>query len=90
VSSTGISALLHEHLSYQRSWASVRLLPIPFTERRHDTADRIRQTQDILGRQIGIEHVLLRRTRQVLTELDFNRVLELADCSTSTTSTSTA
>jgi uncharacterized protein len=73
-----------EHLSYCSDHGHLYdLLPIPFTEEAaRYAAARIRETQDILGRQIGIEHVsYYAAPGQVLTELDFlNRVLDEADC----------
>ena len=74
-----------EHLSYcsDDKGHLYDLMPIPFTEAavRH-VAGRIRQTQDILGRRIGIEHVsYYAAPGQELSELEFvNAVLDEADC----------
>ena len=74
-----------EHLS----WCSDErghlydLLPIPFTEEAvHYVAARIRETQDLLERRIGIENVSCYATPGAeLTELEFiNGVLAEADC----------
>jgi uncharacterized protein (UPF0276 family) len=59
------------------------LMPIPFTsEAVSYVAGRIRQTQDILERRIGIEHVsYYAAPGQQMAELDFiNAVLAEADC----------
>jgi len=73
-----------EHLSYCSDHGHLYdLMPIPFTEEAaRYVADRIRATQDILGRRIGVEHVsYYAAPGLVLSELEFlNRVLEDADC----------
>jgi uncharacterized protein len=74
-----------EHLSYcsDDKGHLYDLMPIPFTEEAvHYVADRIRQTQDILERRIGIENVsYYAAPGQELTELEFvNAVLAEADC----------
>ncbi|MFU8817217.1 MAG: DUF692 domain-containing protein [Pseudomonadales bacterium] len=74
-----------EHLSYcsDDHGHLYDLMPIPFTEEAvHYVAGRIRQTQDVLGRRIGIEHVsAYAAPGQVLSEIDFiNAVLAEADC----------
>ncbi len=74
-----------EHLSYcsDDKGHLYDLMPIPFTEEAvHYVAGRIRQTQDILGRRIGIEHVsYYAAPGQRLSEVDFiNAVLAEADC----------
>lgn len=74
-----------EHLSYcsDDKGHLYDLMPIPFTEEAvHYVAGRIRQTQDILGRRIGIEHVsYYAAPGQRLSELEFiNAVLKEADC----------
>ena len=60
------------------------LLPIPFTEEAvHYVAQRICQTQDILGQRIGIENASAYVAAPVsdMTELDFiNAVIAEADC----------
>jgi uncharacterized protein (UPF0276 family) len=59
------------------------LMPIPFTDEAVQyVAERIRQTQDILERRIGIEHVsYYAAPGQQITELEFiNSVLAEADC----------
>jgi len=60
------------------------LLPIPFTEEAvHYVAQRIRQTQDILGQQIGIENASAYVAAPIseMDELTFiNAVLTEADC----------
>ena len=74
-----------EHLSYcsDDKGHLYDLMPIPFTAAavRH-VAGRIRQTQDLLGRRIGIEHVsYYAAPGQELSELEFvNAVLAEADC----------
>jgi hypothetical protein len=74
-----------EHLSYcsDDKGHLYDLMPIPFTEEavRH-VAGRIRQTQDILDRRIGIENVsYYAAPAQELSELEFiNAVLSEADC----------
>ncbi|MEQ9002989.1 MAG: DUF692 domain-containing protein [Pseudomonadales bacterium] len=74
-----------EHLSYcsDDQGHLYDLMPIPFTDEAvRYVADRIRQTQDILGRRIGIEHVsYYAAPGQELDEVDFvNAVLSEADC----------
>ena len=74
-----------EHLSYcsDDKGHLYDLMPIPFTDEAVSyVASRIRQTQDILERKIGIEHVsYYAAPGQELTELDFiNAVLAEADC----------
>jgi hypothetical protein len=74
-----------EHLSYcsDDKGQLYDLMPIPFTEAAvHYVAGRIRQTQDILDRRIGIEHVsYYAAPGQELSELEFvNAVLAEADC----------
>lgn len=60
------------------------LLPIPFTEEAvHYVAKRIRQTQDILGQQIGVENASFYVAAPIseMSELDFlNAVIGEADC----------
>ena len=74
-----------EHLSYcsDDKGHLYDLMPIPFTEEAvHYVAGRIREVQDLLERQLVIEHVsyYAAPSRQ-LTELEFiNAVLEEADC----------
>jgi uncharacterized protein (UPF0276 family) len=79
-----------EHLSYCTDGFKGKqgylydLLPIPFTEEAvHYVAQRIRQTQDILGQRIGIENASAYVAAPVsdMTELDFiNAVITEADC----------
>ena len=74
-----------EHLSYcsDDKGHLYDLMPIPFTDEAVSyVASRIRQTQDILERKIGIEHVsYYAAPGQELSELDFiNGVLAEADC----------
>lgn len=74
-----------EHLSYcsDDKGHLYDLMPIPFTDEAvHYVAARIRQTQDILGRRIGIENVsYYAAPGQALSELEFvNAVLAEADC----------
>ncbi len=79
-----------EHLSYATdAFKSAQgylydLLPIPFTEDAvHYVAQRIRQTQDILGQRIGIENTSFYVAAPVseMGELDFLKaVLTEADC----------
>jgi uncharacterized protein len=77
--------LYTEHLSYCSDDGHLYdLLPIPFTEEavKH-VASRIRQAQDILGRQIGVENASYYVSAPIaeMTELEFIRaVLEEADC----------
>lgn len=79
-----------EHLSYctdafqGKQGYLYDLLPIPFTEEAvHYVAKRIRQTQDILGRRIGIENASFYAAAPIseMSELNFlNAVLSEADC----------
>jgi len=79
-----------EHLSYCTDGYQGKqgylydLLPIPFTEEAvHYVAKRIRQTQDILGRRIGIENASFYAAAPIseMSELTFlNAVLSEADC----------
>jgi uncharacterized protein (UPF0276 family) len=73
-----------EHLSYCSDHGHLYdLLPMPFTEEAaRFAAGRILQTQDLLGRRIGIEHVsYYAAPGQQMAEIDFlNRVLAEADC----------
>lgn len=82
--------LYTEHLSYctdgyqgQQGYL-YDLLPIPFTEEAvHYVAERIRQTQDILGQRIAIENASFYAQAPISTmdELTFlNAVLAEADC----------
>jgi uncharacterized protein (UPF0276 family) len=82
--------LYTEHLSYATDGYQGQhgylydLLPIPFTEEAvHYVAKRIRQTQDILGQQIGIENAsyYVHAPVSTMDELTFlNAVLAEADC----------
>jgi len=79
------AACYTEHLSYcsDDKGHLYDLMPIPFTsEAVNHVAARIRQTQDILERRIGIEHVsYYAAPGQQMDELHFiNAVLEEADC----------
>jgi len=73
-----------EHLSYCGDTGQLYdLMPIPFTEEAvHYVADRIRQVQDYLGRQIGMENVsTYAQLPGDLSEIEFlNAVLSEADC----------
>jgi uncharacterized protein (UPF0276 family) len=73
-----------EHLSYCSDDGHLYdLMPIPFTaEAVHYVAKRIRRTQEILDRRIGVENVsYYAAPGQELSELEFlNAVLEEADC----------
>jgi len=79
-----------EHLSYCTDGYQGKqgylydLLPIPFTEEAvHYVAKRIRQTQDVLGRRIGIENASFYAAAPIseMSELTFlNAVLSEADC----------
>ena len=74
-----------EHLSYcsDDKGHLYDLMPIPFTDEAvHYVAGRVRQTQDILERRIGIEHVsYYAAPGQQISELEFiNGVLAEADC----------
>jgi uncharacterized protein (UPF0276 family) len=76
--------LYSEHLSYCSDDGHLYdLMPIPFTDEAvHHVADRIRRTQDILGRRIAVENVsYYAAPHQALREIDFiNAVLREADC----------
>ncbi len=82
--------LYTEHLSYcsdfyqGKSGYLYDLLPIPFTEEAvHYVADRIKQTQDILGQRIAVENAsfYLKAPIATMDELTFlNAVLTEADC----------
>lgn len=73
-----------EHLSYCSADGHLYdLLPIPFTDEAiKNTAQRIRQVQDMLERSIAIENISYYAAPfQVLSEIDFvNAVLQEADC----------
>lgn len=73
-----------EHLSYCTDGGHLYdLMPIPFTEEAvHYVAARIRRTQDLLERRIGIENVSYYAAPGAeLSEIDFiNAVLAEADC----------
>lgn len=79
-----------EHLSYCTDGYQGKqgylydLLPIPFTEEAvHYVAARIRQTQETLGKQIGVENASFYAAAPIsaLTELEFlNAVIAEADC----------
>ena len=73
-----------EHLSYCSEYGHLYdLMPIPFTEEAVGwVADRIRRTQDLLGRRIAVENIsYYAATASELSELEFiNAVLERADC----------
>jgi hypothetical protein len=78
-------ALYTEHLSYCSDDGHLYdLLPIPFTgEAVRHVAQRIRQTQDILGRRIAVENASFYTRSPVdeMSELEFvNAVVEEADC----------
>jgi uncharacterized protein (UPF0276 family) len=77
-------AIFTEHLSYCGDDGHLYdLMPIPFTlEAVAHVAARIRQTQDILERRIGIEHVsYYAAPGQEMPEIEFVRaVLDAADC----------
>jgi len=77
--------LYTEHLSFCSDGGYLYdLLPIPFTEEAvHYVAQRIKQTQDILGQQIGIENASSYVAAPVseMDELTFLKaVIEEADC----------
>ncbi len=82
--------LYTEHLSYCSDFYQGKpgylydLLPIPFTEEAvHYVADRIKQTQDILGQRIAVENASFYVKAPIATmdEITFlNAVLEEADC----------
>lgn len=73
-----------EHLSYCGDDAHLYdLMPIPFTEDAvHYVAERIRRTQDIIGRRMAIENVsYYAAPGQEMPEIDFiNAILKEADC----------
>ncbi len=73
-----------EHLSYCADDGHLYdLMPIPFTEEAvHYVAERIRRTQDIIGRRMAIENVsYYAAPGQEMPEIEFiNAVLEAADC----------
>ncbi|HIE91176.1 MAG TPA: DUF692 domain-containing protein [Methylophilaceae bacterium] len=83
-------ALYTEHLSYCSDFYQNKpgylydLLPIPFTEEAvHYVADRIKQTQDILGQRIAVENAsfYLKPPIATMDELTFlNAILTEADC----------
>lgn len=77
--------LYTEHLSYCSDGGYLYdLLPIPFTEEAvHYVAERIRRTQDILGRRIAVENASFYVAAPIseMDELTFlQAVLEEADC----------
>lgn len=77
--------LYTEHLSYCSDGGYLyELLPIPFTEEAvHHVAERIRRTQDILGRRIAVENASFYVAAPIaeMDELTFLRaVLQEADC----------
>ncbi len=76
--------LYSEHLTYCSDHGQLYdLMPIPFTEEAvHYVAERVRRTQDILGRRIALENASYYAvTAQELTELEFiNAVIDEADC----------
>lgn len=79
------AALYTEHLSYCSDDGHLYdLMPIPFTaEAVNYVAQRIRQTQDILGRRIAVENASFYTKSPVdeMSELEFvNAVVEEADC----------
>jgi len=73
-----------EHLSYCSEHGHLYdLMPIPFTEEAVDwVASRIRQAQDIVGRQMAVENISYYASPGAeMSELDFiNAVLDKADC----------
>lgn len=73
-----------EHLSFCSDDSHLYdLMPIPFTEEAvHYVADRIKRTQDILNRQIGMENVsTYAKLGGELSEVEFlNAVISEADC----------
>lgn len=83
-------SLFTEHLSYCSDYQAGKagylydLLPIPFTEEAVKyVAERIRQTQDILGQRIAVENASFYAAAPISTmsEIDFlNAVLTEADC----------
>ncbi|MEO8670409.1 MAG: DUF692 domain-containing protein [Tahibacter sp.] len=76
--------LYSEHLSYCSDDGHLYdLMPIPFTAEAVDwVAERVRRTQDILGRRIAIENVsYYAAPGRELGEIDFVRaVIDAADC----------
>ncbi len=77
--------LYTEHLSYCSDDGHLYdLMPIPFTtEAVHYVAQRVRQTQDILGRRIAVENASFYTQSPIdeMSELEFiNAVIEEADC----------
>lgn len=78
-------SLYTEHLSYCAADGYMYdLLPIPFTEEAvHHVAERIKQTQDILGRRIAVENTSY-YVASPITEMDelsfIKAVIEEADC----------
>lgn len=82
--------LYTEHLSYCTDGFKGEhgylydLLPIPFTEEAvHYVAQRIRQTQDIIGQRIGVENTSFYVAAPIseMSELEFiNAVISEADC----------
>jgi len=73
-----------EHLSYCGDDGHLYdLMPIPFTEDAvHYVAERIRRTQDVIGRRLAVENVsYYAAPGREMDEIDFlNAVLEEADC----------
>ena len=73
-----------EHLSYCADDGHLYdLMPIPFTESAiHYVAERIKRTQDIIGRRMAIENVsYYAAPGQEMPEIEFiNAILEEADC----------
>ena len=76
--------LFSEHLSYCSDEGHLYdLLPIPFTEEAvHHVAQRVRQTQDLLGRRIALENVsYYAAPGREMEEVEFiQAVLAEADC----------
>ncbi|MGH8173258.1 MAG: HvfB family MNIO-type RiPP peptide maturase [Rhodanobacteraceae bacterium] len=77
-------AIYSEHLSYCADGGHLYdLMPIPFTDEAvHHVAQRIRQTQDVLGQRIAVENVsYYAAPGQEMAEIDFiNAVIAEADC----------
>lgn len=73
-----------EHLSYCADDGHLYdLMPIPFTEDAvHHVAERIRRTQEIIGRRLAVENVsYYAAPGREMNEIEFlNAVLEEADC----------
>ncbi|MBD8526541.1 DUF692 domain-containing protein [Pseudomarimonas arenosa] len=73
-----------EHLSYCTDGGHLYdLMPIPFTEEAVDhVVERIKRTQDILGRRLTLENVsYYAAPHQEMAEIDFiNAVLQRSDC----------